>query len=78
MHEFQHGGVVVGLNELAPILTGLDRADKLRVIQLLIQELAKEEGALLSGNSYPIWSPYASFEAADVLLEALNTEQQHV
>ena len=64
----------MGINELAPILTGLDRADKLRVIQ----ELAKEEGALLSGNSYPIWSPYGSFEAAGVLLEALNTERQHV
>lgn len=65
-------------DESAPILSGLDRADKLRVMQLLIQELAREEGALLSGNSYPIWSPYASFEAADVLLEALNTERQHV
>jgi hypothetical protein len=32
---------------------------------------------LLRGDSYPIWSPYASFEAATVLLEALNT-QQHV
>ena len=27
------------------VLTGLDRADKLHVLQLLIQELAKEEGA---------------------------------
>ena len=65
----------MGINELAPILTGLDRADKLRVIQLLIQELAKEEGALLSDNSYPIWSPFASFEAADILIEALNEER---
>jgi hypothetical protein len=70
----QHGGVIMSLNELAPILTGLDRADTLRVMQLLIQELAKEEGALLSGNSYPILSPYDSFEAADVLLGALNTK----
>jgi uncharacterized protein DUF1016 len=31
---------------------------------------------LLSSNSYPIWSPYASFGAANVLLEALNTEQR--
>ena len=68
----------MSINELAPILSALDRADKLRVMQLLIQELAKEEGALLSSNSYPIWSPYASFEAANLLLEALNTEQRHV
>ena len=68
----------MSINELAPILSSLDRADKLRVMQLLIQELAKEEGAMLTGDSYPIWSPYASFEAANVLLEALNKEQQHV
>jgi len=76
--ELQNGGVIVGINELAPILTGLDRADKLRVLQLLVQQLAKEDGVLLSSNSYPIWSPHSSFEAADVLLEALNTEQEHV
>lgn len=68
----------MSINELAPILSSLDRADKLRVMQLLIQELAKEEGALLTGDSYPIWSPYHSFEAANVLLEALSKEQQHV
>lgn len=68
----------MSLNELAPLLSSLDRADKLRVMQLLIQELAKEEDALLSGNAYPIWSPYGSFEAANVLLEALNTEQKPV
>jgi len=33
---------------------------------------------LLSGDLYPIWSPYASVEGANVLLEALNTEQQHL
>jgi hypothetical protein len=67
----------VSINELAPILLNLDRADMLRAMQLLIQELAKEEGALLSGNSYAVWSPYASYEAASILLEALNTEQNH-
>ena len=67
----------MGINELAPILAALDRADKLRVLQLLIQELAKEDGALLNGESYPIWSPYDAFEAADVLLEALKAEPRH-
>lgn len=68
----------MSINELTPILRDLDRADKLRMMQLLIQQLAKEEGALLSGNSYPIWSPYASFEAANVLLEALNAELRQI
>lgn len=67
----------MSINELAPILSGLDRADKLRAMQLLIQELAKEEDPLLSARSYPIWSPYASSEAANILLEALKAEQPH-
>jgi hypothetical protein len=33
---------------------------------------------LLSRDSYPLWSPYGSFEAVNALLAALNKEQQHV
>jgi len=64
----------MSINELLPSLRDLDRADKFRAMQFLIHELAKEE-ALLNKTSYPVWSPYDSFEAANVLLEALNTEQ---
>ena len=64
----------MSLNELTPILRDLDRADKLRVMQFLIQELAREENVLISADSYPIWSPYDSFQAANVLLDALKTE----
>ncbi len=32
----------MGINELGPILSGLNRTDKLRAMQLLIQELAKK------------------------------------
>lgn len=49
----------------------MDRDDKLSVMQFLIRESAKEEGALLSADTYPVWSPYSSPQAADVLLEAL-------
>ena len=65
----------MSLNELTPILLDLDRADKLRVLQFLIQELAKEENALLAAEFYPIWSPYNSFQAANVLLASLKKEQ---
>ena len=50
--------------DVSVVVITRDRADKLRVMQLLIQELAKEENALLSSNSYAIWSPFDSFEAA--------------
>ena len=57
-------------------LSQLDRADKLRVMQFLVAELAKDEGVLLKPNAeYPIWSPYNSYEAAGTLLNLLNKDK---
>ena len=55
----------------------LPRADKLRVMQFLVSELAKEEGTLQleeKGN-YPLWTPYDAFDAAKTLLDVLQEEQ---
>ncbi len=61
------------LIELLPTLRELDRSDKLRAMQFLVSELAREENALLNvGESYPIWSPYNSFGAANTILDALK------
>ena len=63
----------MGVTGLVPLLHELDRADKLRVLLLLVYELAQEEGALLqSGIAYPVWSPYDAFEAANTLLNVLE------
>jgi len=55
----------------------LERADKLRLIQLLHVDLAQEEGIpLLSVDAeYPIWMPLEAFDAADTLLQMLQTNQ---
>ena len=58
-------------------LRRLDQVDKLRVMQLLVIELSKDEGALLkAGTEYPIWSPYNAYEAAHVMLGLLKSHQQ--
>ena len=63
----------MNMTELTPLLQEMDRADKLRVLLLLVYELAQEEGALLQpGVAYPVWSPYDSFEAANTLLSVLK------
>jgi hypothetical protein len=64
-------------SELLPELRGLPRADKLRVIQLLASDVAREEGdeVIAAGGSYPIWSPYDAFEGAATLLRVLDEEQ---
>ena len=66
-------GYAMSLPELFPALRKLNRADKLRVMQFLVSELAKEEDPLLTaGEEYPVWSPYDTFDAAQTLLDALK------
>jgi hypothetical protein len=58
-------------------LRQLDRVDKLRVMQFLVIELSRGEGALLkAGAEYPVWSPYNAYEAAHTMLGLLKSHQQ--
>jgi len=63
------------LAELIPEAKSLSRVDKLRLIQLLAEELAGDERNGIEANiSYAVWSPDRAFSAADVMLEALAKE----
>ncbi len=60
------------LAELIPEAKSLSRVDKLRLIQLLAEDLAVDERADIKGNqSYPVWSPDPAFTAADIMCKAL-------
>jgi hypothetical protein len=62
--------------ELFPALRDLPRKDKLKVMQFLIAELAKEEEPTLQqGATYPLWAPLNSHEAAHKLAQLLESEQ---
>jgi crotonobetainyl-CoA:carnitine CoA-transferase CaiB-like acyl-CoA transferase len=66
--------------ELLNNLRSLSRGEKLHILQVLVSELAQEEAQLLRpGGTYPIWSPYDAYEAADALLTMLNApeSQEH-
>jgi hypothetical protein len=65
------------LNDLIPELQSLPRTDKLRVIQMMAAEVAREEDAGLpkAGQAYPIWSPFDAFEGAATLMRALEQEK---
>lgn len=67
----------MSLTELIPDIRMLERADKLRLMQLLVVDLAQEEGIplLSSDTEYPIWTPLHAFDAADTLLQMLETHQ---
>ena len=49
----------MSLTELYPNIKLLERADKLRLVQFLVVELAQEEGISLlrAGEEYPVWTP---------------------
>jgi len=69
----------MSFDELLPTLKELNRVDKLRAMQFLVIELAREEGVLLNaGAAYPIWSPFNAFDAANALLDALKAENKNV
>lgn len=60
--------------ELLNALQGLNRADKLYIAQILISDLAQQETALIqTEQSYPVWSPYDAFAAANTMLEVLQS-----
>lgn len=62
--------------ELFSTLRELPRADKLRVMQFLIAELAREEEPTLQpGATYSVWAPFYSHEAAHKLAQLLESEQ---
>ena len=62
--------------EILNSLHTLSRADKLYIMQVLISELAQEETNLIKPDqSYPVWSPYDAFDAANTMLEVLESEK---
>ncbi len=52
--------------ELLSTLQKLNRADKLYIVQVLVSKLTQQEAELIKPEqSYPVWSPYDAFEAAN-------------
>jgi len=66
----------MSLAELLPTVNSLSRQDKLRLIELLAEELARSEepSPMEAGQSYPVWSPDRAYDAASMLLRALDVE----
>lgn len=64
--------------EVLPTLKALNHKDKIRAIQFLANETAKEEDVFFEeGKTYEVWSPFEAHEAA-VQLENLLQEKENV
>jgi hypothetical protein len=65
------------LEDILPDLLKLDRADKLRAIELLAHEVAVEEiPRLTHGKEYAVWSPYDSATTARQMQELLEESRR--
>ena len=68
--------------QLLDAIQQLDKTEKLRVVQILVNDLAQDElpettKQQMTGK-HEIWSPLASDSAALVLQNALNEYKKHV
>jgi len=67
------------LADLIPKANSPSPTDKLRLIQLLAEELAVDEGGGIQANqSYVTWSPDRAFDAADIMLRTLVANEAHL
>ena len=64
----------MSFTELLPLVGALPRSEKFRLVQILIDQLAKEEVPQLfrEGHTYPIWTPAYALNAASQLAQALK------
>ena len=64
------------ITEVLPTLKALNHKDKIRAIQFLANEVAKEEEVFFEeGKTYEIWSPFEAFEAAEQLEKLLEEKE---
>ena len=66
----------MALKDLVPELLKLDRAEKLRAIELLAHELANEAKTPFPKAHYEFWSPHDSAEAARQLSKLLEEDKK--
>lgn len=64
------------LAELLPALHSLAKSEKLRAIQVLAADVARENGEAFvpSEAPYPVWSPYDAFDGAATLMRLLEED----
>ena len=64
--------------QLVQELRKLNRTEKLRAVQLLVNDLAAEEATLIEQKVvYDVWSPYDSADAAGELMKLLEEDKRN-
>ena len=67
----------MSLSELIPLVNNLSQLDKLSLFKLLATQVPDLElQAIFSASEYPISSPYDATEAANIMMQMIQDEQQ--
>ena len=68
----------MSISELLPSVHSLTDPEKLQLIRILAEDLTGNRQSPLQNitGSLPVWTPHGAFAAADVLLHALQTDDQ--
>ena len=63
--------------ELISLVNNLSQADKLSLFKLLAGQIPEAElQVIFSASEYPIWSPYEATEAASILMQMIQDDQE--
>jgi hypothetical protein len=67
----------MSLAELIPLVNNLSQSDKLSLFKLLAAKIPDAElQVIFAAPEYPIWSPYASTEAANILMQMIQDDRE--
>lgn len=67
----------MSLAELIPLINNLSQADKLSLFKLLAAEIPDAAlQVIFSESEYPVWSPYDATEAASILMQMIQDDQE--
>ena len=67
----------MSLSELIPLVNNLNQSDKLSLFKLLAAQVPNAElQVIFSKSEYPIWSPYEATEAANILMQMIEDDQE--
>jgi hypothetical protein len=70
----------MSIGEILPAVHSLGPAEKLQLIRILAEDLTGAGPAALQqvAGALPVWTPHGAFEGADLLLSALQADDQRV
>ena len=67
----------MSLAKLIPLINNLSQSDKLSLFKLLAAQIPDAElQAIFSASEYPVRSPYDATEAADILMQMIQNDQE--